>query len=180
MHWLFRAGRGRGLVRRAPTEPRQPEPAAEGKEVWLLFDNERGRFPLYAGESVWIEYAETSMTQVIEVRPSQRMRDLGVVHRAHRPGTPLRQGHGYRRPADRHRPRSGRRPAARRRLRRRPPHPPRNRPPRRPAKRSRVHSRGGIPSARLRPHSGAAPPPPFHGEPAECEGSPVTPPRRGR
>ncbi|MFC7811404.1 helix-turn-helix domain-containing protein [Streptomyces olivaceus] len=29
------------------------------KEVWLLFDNERGRFPLYPGESVWIEYAYT-------------------------------------------------------------------------------------------------------------------------
>ncbi|MFD5555652.1 multiprotein-bridging factor 1 family protein [Streptomyces sp. NPDC127068] len=27
------------------------------KEVWLLFDNEQGRFPLYPGESVWIEYA---------------------------------------------------------------------------------------------------------------------------
>ncbi|MFK0296317.1 multiprotein-bridging factor 1 family protein [Streptomyces sp. NPDC090442] len=29
------------------------------KEVWLLFDNEHGRFPLYPGESVWIEYAYT-------------------------------------------------------------------------------------------------------------------------
>lgn len=29
------------------------------KEVWLLFDNDRGRFPLYPGESVWIEYAYT-------------------------------------------------------------------------------------------------------------------------
>ncbi|MFQ6144374.1 helix-turn-helix domain-containing protein [Streptomyces seoulensis] len=27
------------------------------KEIWLLFDNEHGRFPLYPGESVWIEYA---------------------------------------------------------------------------------------------------------------------------
>ncbi|MEU3220769.1 hypothetical protein [Streptomyces sp. NPDC006971] len=27
------------------------------KEVWLLFDNEHGCFPLYPGESVWIEYA---------------------------------------------------------------------------------------------------------------------------
>ncbi|MES9505525.1 helix-turn-helix transcriptional regulator [Streptomyces sp. NPDC000609] len=27
------------------------------KEVWLLFENEQGRFPLYPGESVWIEYA---------------------------------------------------------------------------------------------------------------------------
>ncbi|MYR04547.1 helix-turn-helix domain-containing protein [Streptomyces sp. SID6137] len=27
------------------------------KEVWLLFDNEQGRFPLYPGEPVWIEYA---------------------------------------------------------------------------------------------------------------------------
>ncbi|WP_369383275.1 helix-turn-helix domain-containing protein [Streptomyces sp. cg36] len=27
------------------------------KEIWLLFDNEQGRFPLYPGESVWIEYA---------------------------------------------------------------------------------------------------------------------------
>lgn len=27
------------------------------KEVWLLFDNDQGRFPLYPGESVWIEYA---------------------------------------------------------------------------------------------------------------------------
>jgi transcriptional regulator with XRE-family HTH domain len=29
------------------------------KEVWLLFDNDQGRFPLYPGESVWIEYAYT-------------------------------------------------------------------------------------------------------------------------
>ncbi|MCR8944094.1 hypothetical protein NW249_18400 [Streptomyces sp. OUCMDZ-4982] len=29
------------------------------KEVWLLFDNEHGRFPLYPDESVWIEYAYT-------------------------------------------------------------------------------------------------------------------------
>lgn len=29
------------------------------KEVWLVFDNEDGRFPLYPGESVWIEYAYT-------------------------------------------------------------------------------------------------------------------------
>ncbi|MFG2916409.1 multiprotein-bridging factor 1 family protein [Kitasatospora sp. NPDC048298] len=27
------------------------------KEVWLLFDNEQGRFPLYPGEATWIEYA---------------------------------------------------------------------------------------------------------------------------
>ncbi|MFI1183109.1 helix-turn-helix domain-containing protein [Streptomyces sp. NPDC020799] len=27
------------------------------KEVWLLFENDQGRFPLYPGESVWIEYA---------------------------------------------------------------------------------------------------------------------------
>ncbi|MCC3769384.1 helix-turn-helix domain-containing protein [Streptomyces sp. UNOC14_S4] len=27
------------------------------KEVWLLFENGQGRFPLYPGESVWIEYA---------------------------------------------------------------------------------------------------------------------------
>ncbi|MCC3317881.1 MULTISPECIES: helix-turn-helix domain-containing protein [Nocardia] len=27
------------------------------KEVWLLFENSSGRFPLYPGESVWIEYA---------------------------------------------------------------------------------------------------------------------------
>ncbi|MFI2612596.1 XRE family transcriptional regulator [Kitasatospora sp. NPDC018619] len=27
------------------------------KEVWLLFENEQGRFPLYPGEEVWIEYA---------------------------------------------------------------------------------------------------------------------------
>ncbi|MCX4748020.1 hypothetical protein OG455_21300 [Kitasatospora sp. NBC_01287] len=27
------------------------------KEVWLLFENEHGRFPLYSGEEVWIEYA---------------------------------------------------------------------------------------------------------------------------
>ncbi|KOU50055.1 helix-turn-helix domain-containing protein [Streptomyces sp. WM6378] len=27
------------------------------KEVWLLFENSEGRFPLYPGESVWIEYA---------------------------------------------------------------------------------------------------------------------------
>ncbi|WP_239081304.1 peptide deformylase [Streptomyces coelicoflavus] len=29
------------------------------KEVWLLFENDQGRFPLYPGESVWIEYAYT-------------------------------------------------------------------------------------------------------------------------
>lgn len=29
------------------------------KEVWLLFDNDQGRFPLYPGESVWIAYAYT-------------------------------------------------------------------------------------------------------------------------
>ncbi|MFE9331055.1 hypothetical protein [Streptomyces sp. NPDC006925] len=29
------------------------------KEVWLLFDNEHGRFPLYPGESVWIGCAYT-------------------------------------------------------------------------------------------------------------------------
>jgi hypothetical protein len=29
------------------------------KEVWLLFDNDQGRFPLYLGDSVWIEYAYT-------------------------------------------------------------------------------------------------------------------------
>lgn len=29
------------------------------KEVWLLFENQHGRFPLYPGESVWIEYAYT-------------------------------------------------------------------------------------------------------------------------
>ncbi|MFJ4854395.1 multiprotein-bridging factor 1 family protein [Streptomyces sp. NPDC088730] len=29
------------------------------KEVWLVFDNEHGRFPLYPDESVWIEYAYT-------------------------------------------------------------------------------------------------------------------------
>ncbi|MGF1426859.1 helix-turn-helix domain-containing protein [Kitasatospora sp. LaBMicrA B282] len=27
------------------------------KEVWLLFENDHGRFPLYPGEEVWIEYA---------------------------------------------------------------------------------------------------------------------------
>ncbi|MFF3159580.1 multiprotein-bridging factor 1 family protein [Streptomyces sp. NPDC057910] len=27
------------------------------KEIWLLFDNDQGRFPLYPGESVWIQYA---------------------------------------------------------------------------------------------------------------------------
>ncbi|UGQ10416.1 helix-turn-helix domain-containing protein [Yinghuangia sp. ASG 101] len=29
------------------------------KEVWLRFENARSRFPLYPGESVWIEYAYT-------------------------------------------------------------------------------------------------------------------------
>lgn len=29
------------------------------KEVWLQFDNDQGRFPLYPGDSVWIEYAYT-------------------------------------------------------------------------------------------------------------------------
>ncbi|WP_261565721.1 peptide deformylase [Frankia gtarii] len=27
------------------------------KEVWLLFENNQGRFPLYPGESAWIEYS---------------------------------------------------------------------------------------------------------------------------
>lgn len=27
------------------------------KEIWLVFENTQGRFPLYPGESVWIEYA---------------------------------------------------------------------------------------------------------------------------
>jgi transcriptional regulator with XRE-family HTH domain len=29
------------------------------KEVWLLFENAHGRFPLYPGEQVWIEYSYT-------------------------------------------------------------------------------------------------------------------------
>ncbi len=29
------------------------------KELRLLFDNDRGRFPLYPGDTVWIEYAYT-------------------------------------------------------------------------------------------------------------------------
>jgi peptide deformylase len=29
------------------------------KEVWLLFENEHGRFPLYPGHSMWIEYGYT-------------------------------------------------------------------------------------------------------------------------
>ncbi|HEY0641286.1 MAG TPA: peptide deformylase [Pseudonocardiaceae bacterium] len=29
------------------------------KEVWLLFENEHGRFPLYPDQSVWIEYGYT-------------------------------------------------------------------------------------------------------------------------
>lgn len=29
------------------------------KEIWLLFDNNHGRFLLYPGESVWIEYSYT-------------------------------------------------------------------------------------------------------------------------
>jgi len=29
------------------------------KEVWLLFENQHGRFPLYPGESRWIEYGYT-------------------------------------------------------------------------------------------------------------------------
>lgn len=29
------------------------------KEVWLLFENEDGKFPLYPGESTWIEYVYT-------------------------------------------------------------------------------------------------------------------------
>ncbi|MGW3341356.1 hypothetical protein ACWDCL_28225 [Streptomyces sp. NPDC001009] len=33
------------------------------KEVWLQFENEHGRFPLYPGESVWIEYAYTVSDQ---------------------------------------------------------------------------------------------------------------------
>ncbi|MEV5508003.1 hypothetical protein [Streptomyces orinoci] len=34
------------------------------KEVWLLFDNEQGRFTLHPGESVWIEYAYTELLEV--------------------------------------------------------------------------------------------------------------------
>ena len=29
------------------------------KELWLRFENERGRFPLYPGERAWIEYSYT-------------------------------------------------------------------------------------------------------------------------
>ena len=29
------------------------------KEVWLLFANDHGQFPLYPGESTWIEYSYT-------------------------------------------------------------------------------------------------------------------------
>jgi hypothetical protein len=29
------------------------------KEVWLLFENQHGRFPLYPGQSTWIEYSYT-------------------------------------------------------------------------------------------------------------------------
>jgi hypothetical protein len=29
------------------------------KELWLLFGNEDGRYPLYPGESVWLEYSYT-------------------------------------------------------------------------------------------------------------------------
>lgn len=29
------------------------------KEVWLLFSGESGHFPLYPGESTWIEYEYT-------------------------------------------------------------------------------------------------------------------------
>jgi hypothetical protein len=29
------------------------------KEVWLLFENDDGRFPLYPGESTWIQYSYT-------------------------------------------------------------------------------------------------------------------------
>ncbi|MCY0932336.1 hypothetical protein OTB20_40550 [Streptomyces sp. H27-H1] len=29
------------------------------KEIWLVFENAQGRFPLYPGESVWIEYADS-------------------------------------------------------------------------------------------------------------------------
>ncbi|MFE6785160.1 peptide deformylase [Streptomyces sp. NPDC057680] len=29
------------------------------KELWLLFENEDGRYPLYPGESVWLEYSYT-------------------------------------------------------------------------------------------------------------------------
>ncbi|MFJ3950275.1 peptide deformylase [Streptomyces libani] len=27
------------------------------KELWLLFENEQGRYPLYPGESIWLEYS---------------------------------------------------------------------------------------------------------------------------
>ncbi|MEU4502629.1 peptide deformylase [Streptomyces sp. NPDC024089] len=29
------------------------------KELWLLFENDHGRYPLYPGESVWLEYSYT-------------------------------------------------------------------------------------------------------------------------
>lgn len=29
------------------------------KELWLLFENDNGRYPLYPGESVWLEYSYT-------------------------------------------------------------------------------------------------------------------------
>jgi hypothetical protein len=27
------------------------------KEIWLLFENDQGRFPLYPGDTTWIEYS---------------------------------------------------------------------------------------------------------------------------
>jgi hypothetical protein len=29
------------------------------KEVWLTFENEYGRYPLYPGQTAWIEYSYT-------------------------------------------------------------------------------------------------------------------------
>ena len=50
------AGEGEG-VERMGLQPKLDRDAA--KEVWLLFANEHGRFPLYPGERTTIEYAYT-------------------------------------------------------------------------------------------------------------------------
>ncbi|GIF71019.1 peptide deformylase [Asanoa siamensis] len=44
---------------REPMEWRKKHDRDAFKEVWLLFENENGRFPLYPGERVTIEYAYT-------------------------------------------------------------------------------------------------------------------------
>ncbi|MGH9210713.1 MAG: peptide deformylase [Acidimicrobiales bacterium] len=53
----LRAWHGEGRVE--PMEWRVHHDREAFKEVWLIFANDSGRFPLYPGESCWIEYEYT-------------------------------------------------------------------------------------------------------------------------